>query len=471
MFLCRERELSILNSRYMGDNLECIVIYGRRRIGKTTLINEFVKDKKTVYFSALQANANDNLEALSKAIAFYYNPETASVPIYRSFDDAFLEITGIASKERIVFVIDELPYLCEAESSIPSKLQHLLDHEWSESRIFLILCGSSMSFMEKEVLGEKSPLFGRRTAQLKINPLSFNDAARFHPELTSEENAFIYGITGGVPHYINKLDVRGSIKDALLINFFDTSAYLFEEPANLLRQEMREPSVYNSIIAAIAGGASRQSDIASKVQMDTSQCNKYLKILIELDIVQKVEPVINTSRRKVLYRITDNFFRFWYRFVPENIMAISSGRMELIYDDAVQGYIHDYMGQVFEYMCRSYLTEHIDRLPFMLGSLGEWWGAYPKKKKEIQLDIVGVGVKPHTGRSRNRYLIGSCKYRNQKIGSDELELMKDYASAFAGAEDFCSYFIFSKGGFTEGLKEASKKGDVTLITLEDLYDK
>ena len=148
MFLCREHELQVLNRRYQNDGCECVVIYGRRRVGKTALITEFAKDKKAILFPALKANARDNLGALSKAIAAYSNPDTSSAPVYQSFDDAFSEITRLAKNERVVFVIDELPYLCEADDSIPSRLQHLLDHDWKETKLYLILCGSSMSFME-----------------------------------------------------------------------------------------------------------------------------------------------------------------------------------------------------------------------------------------------------------------------------------------------------------------------------------
>lgn len=469
MFLCREKELDALNRRYRKNSKECIVIYGRRRVGKTALINEFTKDKKTIYFPALNVTAQDNLTALSKAIAVYRNADPSTFPVYRSFDDAFSEITRIAKNERVVFAIDEFPYLCEADRSIPSRLQHLLDHEWENSMIYLILCGSSMSFMEKEVLSSKSPLFGRRTLQLKVEPLSFIDAAKFHPELSAEDNAFIYGITGGIPHYINKLEVRGSVKEALLENFFDRTSYLFEEPENLLRQELREPAMYNSIITAIASGATKLSDIASKVYIETSVCSKYLNVLIELGIVQKVEPVVNRSKRKVYYRIADNLFRFWYRFVPDNMMAISSGQMDQIYDDAVGSYINDYMGLVFEYMCRSWLIENMDQLPFQLNALGEWWGSHPKLKKEVQLDIVGTAARSHNAASGDRYLIGSCKYKNSKIGQDELELIKEYASVFVSQNDICDYIIFSKGGFSEGLKNLADQGSVRLVTLEDLY--
>lgn len=469
MFLCRERELQILNRRYQSTSCECVVIYGRRRVGKTALITEFAKDKKTILFPALKANARDNLEALSRAIAAYRDPGIPSAPVYQSFDDAFAEITRIAQRERVVFVIDELPFLCEADGSIPSRLQHLLDHDWKETRLFLILCGSSMSFMEKEVLSEKSPIFGRRTAQLKLMPLSYTDAARFHPELPPEANAYIYGITGGIPHYINLLGVKGSVKEALLQNLFDRSSYLFEEPENLLRQELREPAIYNSIITAIAEGASRANDIATGVHLESSACSKYLKVLMELGIVQKIEPVMNQSKKKVIYRITDPFFRFWYRYVPANMMAITANRMDSVYDASVGADVSNYMGQVFETMCRSWLTDHMEQLPFPLGSLGEWWGNHPRQKKEIQIDIVGTEAKTFHQKGGRSFIVGSCKYRNDPVGADELELLQDYASAFTAAGDRVFYYIFSKGGFTDHLKELEADGAVKLITLEDMY--
>ena len=469
MFLCREQELQMLNRRYQNDACECVVIYGRRRVGKTALITEFVKDKKAILFPALRANAMDNLKALSKSIHLYRNPDTISAPVFQSFDDAFSEITPIAARERVVFVIDELPYLCDADGSIASRLQHLLDHDWAKTKLFLILCGSSMSFMEKEVLSEKSPLFGRRTAQLKVMPLSFRDAARFHPELSPEENAVVYGITGGIPHYINLLNVRGSIRDALIENLFNRSAYLFEEPDNLLRQELREPTVYNSIITAIADGSSKMSEIASKVHLESSTCNKYLKVLIELGIIQRVEPVMNDSRKKAIYRITDPFFRFWYRYVPANMMAITAGRMERVYETCVEEDISNYMGQIFETMCQSWLIDHMDRIPFQLGAVGEWWGNHSEKKKEIQIDLVGIEAKTYNRSDGKHYLIGSCKYRNERIGLDELSLLEDYASVITTPRDQCFYYIFSKSGFTDALKERAAENAVSLLTLKEMY--
>ena len=469
MFLCRETELQKLNHRFKKNEMECVILYGRRRVGKTALINEFVKDKPVIYFPALNTNAKDNLSALSKAIHAYRNPDAGTAPVYGSFDDAFAEITRIAQTTRIVFVIDEFPYLAKADSSIPSRLQHLLDHNWKDSKLFLILCGSSMSFMEKEVLSSKSPLFGRRTAQFRLEPLTYLDAAKFHPDLSPETNALIYGITGGIPHYINKLDVKSNLKDALLENFFDTSAYLFEEPENLLKQELREPAIYNSIITAIANGAARLNDISQRTGLETAKCTKYIHVLTELGIIQKTKPVAAKTERKTLYKIADPFFRFWYRFVPGNMMSISTGAITRSYDAVIGSYLPDYMGSVFEEICRQYLIYYADNLPFIINEIGEWWEPDPAQKKEVQLDIVALASKENNTQAGRRFIIGSCKYKNEKTGIDELYLMQHYASLFTNVNDTCYYYIFSKTGFTNALLEKQEKGEVRLITLREMY--
>lgn len=462
MFYCREEELCVMNQRYEKGRFECVVIYGRRRVGKTALINEFCKDKPAIYFSALNASPQENLEALSKAIYAYKNPEGNSAPAYQSFADALEEITALAKDERLVFVIDEYPYLAKAEKSISSRLQHMIDHFWQEGQLYVILCGSSMSFMEYQVLGYESPLYGRRTAQLKIQALTYREMTAFHPELSVEDQALLYGVTGGIPHYINKLDIEENMDEAILNNLFHTSSYLFEEPENFLKQELREPAVYNSIISAIAGGASRSNEISTKVGLESGVCSKYLRVLLELGILRKETPVTEKPGKKTIYRIEDNFFRFWYRFVPKNMSMISAGRIRQVYDLAIKRFYSDYMGLIFEKMCQEYLLRYAKDLPVLISEVGQWWGTDAKTHKEVQIDLVGV---PLEG---NEYLVGSCKYRNEKVGVDELELLHRYASAFKENVKFY-YYIFSKGGFTEALLDLEKRGEVKLVTLDEIY--
>ena len=263
--------------------------------------------------------------------------------------------------------------------------------------------------------------------------------------------------------------MHDNIKDALLENFFDTSAYLFEEPENLLKQELREPAIYNAVITAIADGATKLSQISDKTGSETAVCTKYLKSLMELGIVQKRLPVIQKSGKKTTYHISDQFFRFWYRFVPRNMMAITSDTMHRIYDEAVASFLPSYMGSVFEEICKQYLIYYADNLPIQIQNIGEWWGAHPKEKKEVQLDIVALGVKPDNTSSGRKFLIGSCKFKNEPIGTDELDLLRDYASLFTTAADECFYYIFSKSKFSSGLMEKQDCGEVTLVSLENIY--
>ncbi len=462
MFYCRENELSDLNRRYGEESFECAVIYGRRRVGKTSLINEFCKGKPTVFFSALNATAGENLEALSRAIYEKEHKDGINAPIYSSFDAAFAEITQMAENERLIFVIDEYPYLAKSAKSVSSRLQHMIDRVWQYGKLFLILCGSSMSFMENQVLGYESPLYGRRTAQYKIGALTYKEIKAFNPNLSAEEQALLYGITGGIPHYINKLNVKESIDTALLENLFSTSGYLFEEPENLLKQELREPAIYNSIISAVAGGATHLNEIATKVGMESGICTKYLKVLMDLGILKKETPITEKPGKKTIYGIGDNYFRFWYRFVPKNMSSIVTGRIGQIYDRAIKQYYSEYMGLVFEQICKDYLLRYADGLPFLLSEVGQWWGSDAKTKKEIQIDIVGT---PPEG---SEYLIGSCKYKNESIGIDELELLKGYAAVFGKGSSY-RYCIFSRSGFTDGLIDAARKENVMLFTLEELY--
>ena len=218
----------------------------------------------------------------------------------------------------------------------------------------LILCGSSMSYMEDYVLAYKSPLYGRRTAQMKILPFDFADTCRCFTRFSDTDMALIYGIAGGTPQYLLQMDDRLSVDENIKNTFLNPSSSLFEEPENLLKQEVREPALYNAIITAVAGGASRMAEISTKAGEDTSLCSAYLKNLISLGIIYRETPFGEKSSRKSIYVIDDNMFRFWYRFVPENISVIARGASELAYK-RIEPYLSDYMGSVFEEICRQYL--------------------------------------------------------------------------------------------------------------------
>ena len=467
MFLCREKELEELNYRYDNDRFECMIVYGRRRVGKTALINQFCKDKKTIYFPALKDTIKGNLEALSAAIYEYKNPGITGGPIYSSFQSALEDIGILAEKERMVFVIDEYPYLAKSDDSISSRLQHLIDLKWKKGKMFLILCGSSVSFMEDEVLAYESPLYGRRTGQIHLQPLDYRETAAFNPDLDYITNAMIYGITGGIPLYIQQLDVKKDLRSALLRNLFNPASYLFEEPENLLKQELREPGKYNAIIKAIAEGETKLGNISSKTGIETASCTAYIKTLMDLGIIRKETPFGQKEGRNSIYIISDPYFRFWYRFVPRNMGSIMTGRIEHTYQKSVEDYLHAFMGPIFEKICGQYLMKYDSSLPINLNIVGRWWGTDPKRKKAIEIDLIGEPVKANAS-CKEEYIVASCKFRNRETSLKDLEDLKEYSEVFSSEAEFY-YYMFSISGFKEELNDL-KETRVKLISVDQLYE-
>jgi Predicted ATPase (AAA+ superfamily) len=286
MFIGRENELKTLNALWKSDKFEFAVIYGRRRVGKTALISEFSKDKDTIFFTGVETNAKQNLENFSRCI-MEYNTGIAANTSFQTFQSALECVFEFAKTKRIVLVIDEYPYVARSSQSLASTLQFLIDKNKETSKLFLILCGSSMSYMEDHVLSYKAPLYGRRTAQLKIKPFDFFEASRCFPNLSDEDKALAYGIMGGTPQYLMMLDDKLSIEDNIKNTLLNPASALFEEPNNLLKQEVREPALYNALITAIATGSSKLNEISNVIGEETSVSAIYIKNLIELGIIKK----------------------------------------------------------------------------------------------------------------------------------------------------------------------------------------
>lgn len=463
MFVGREKELCDLNKRYQSDQFEFAVIYGRRRVGKTTLINEFVKDKESILYSATETNSRKNLMDLSKSIYALSSDYESSSGVFLDFQTALEAVFQMAKKRRIIFVIDEYPYLASCAEGIASIFQILIDRFHQESKLFLILCGSSMSFMENQVMGYKSPLYGRRTCQYKIKPFDFFEVKKYYQNVNSEDLAVLYGITGGIPLYLSMLDGNLTIEENIKNNFLTTSAYLFEEPLNLIKQECRDASQYNTIIGAIAQGASRLSEICCKTGIDTALVSSYLNKLSGLGIVKKEIPFGLSNSRKSLYVIEDFMFRFWYRFVQDNISAINRGMQDQVYQ-RIAPHLSDYMGGVFEEICKQYLwklsLEGKSAVNFM--DIGRWWGTNPETRQQIEIDIMGT-------EDKDTALFGECKWRNEKTDLQVLEKLIASSDLFPQKQKL--FYLFSKSEFTRGCIEKSKEmGNVTLVTYREMLD-
>jgi len=461
MFVGRDAELEKLNEMYASDRFECAIIYGRRRVGKTTLIKEFIKEKMAIYFVAREADGVVNLTRFSNDVYSVTAKALAKNAFFADWERAFDYIYQIAKDDRIVLAIDEYPYLASGYRPISSILQAHIDSHFQNSKLFLILCGSSMSFMETQVLSYKSPLYGRRTAQLRIAPFSYFESLPFYDAYAYTDKAVIYGITGGIPEYLTKIDQSKSVKENIIDLFLMASGHLYEEPSNLLKQELREPSTYNGIIEAIAEGATRLNVIATKCGIESNKCAKYLKSLLSLGIAKKEFPITETSSKKSIYLLDDMMFRFWYRFVFPNMSAIVSGLGREIYDYEVTENLSAYMGLVFEEICKQYLIEEAKKntLPFFTGKVGRWWGGNPKEKRQEEIDILAY--------RKDSGLFCECKWTNSPVDIDILNDLEAQSDLFSFSKKF--YWLFAKTGFTDKLiNEAKKRVNVRLIRFEDM---
>lgn len=460
MFIGRERELNTLENIYISNKFEFAVIYGRRRIGKTALINKFICDKKSIYFMGIESNAKQNLENLSRSIMELTSEIDMEVS-FPTFQAAVEYVFRLAEKERIILAIDEYPYVARSSKSFASTLQLLIDKYKDTSKLMLILCGSSMSYMEDHVLAYKAPLYGRRTAQIKLLPFDFEEVCDYFPNMSDEDKALIYGIAGGTPQYLLQMNDKLSIEDNIKNTYLNPMSFLYEEATNLLKQEVREPAIYTAIITAIAAGASRMSEISSKVGEATNVCANYINTLINLGIVQKETPYGEKASRKSIYSIEDNMFRFWYRFVPDNNSLIVRGATDLVYK-RIEPKLPDYMGKVFEEICKQYLWKQLisGNCPIAFKSLGRWWGNDPKQKSQGKIDIMGE-------QDKNTAMFSECKWTNEKVDRGILETLIKRSELFNYTAKY--YYLFSKSGFTKGcMEKAAEIGNVRLVEYKEM---
>ena len=298
---------------------------------------------------------------------------------------------------------------------------------------------------------------------MKILPFDFADTCRYFKNFSDMDKALIYGIVGGTPQYFLQMDDRLSMEENIKNTFLNPTSSLFEEPENLLKQEVREPALYNAIITAIATGASRMADISAKIGESTSVCTSYLKNLVELGLVRKETPYGEKASRRSIYVIDDNMFRFWYRFVPANSSIIARGAADLAYK-RIEPLLSDYMGRIFEQICTQYLWKLLldGKSPVEFSELGRWWGTDPSTRSQTEIDIMGE-------QDKNTALFGECKWTNERVDLGVLETLKKRSRLFHHRDVYL--YLFARTGFTSGcIDAANEAGNVRLITCHDVLN-
>lgn len=473
MFIGRERELQSLEKVYAKNGFGMTIIYGRRRIGKSTLITKFIKGKKAIFYTATKVGADRNLELFSKQVLDVVDPDYSGLA-FSSLENVLDILTKKVSEsdEKIILVIDELPYWAEKDEALLSILQKYIDTKWSDKNLMMILCGSALSFMEKKVLSEKSPVFGRRDSQIKLEAFNYRDAALFVPNYSSEDKAICYGVTGGVAKYLAMIDSSKSLDDNIKQLFFNTDGYLFDETRNLLTQEFSDVTLVNNIIEQVASGENALNIIASKVREKDSTVLYSLEKLIDVGLVEKKKCITEEkNKKKTQYVLKDHMFKFWYEFIPKAVSVIEMGQGGLYYEKVVKPQLHAYMGSVFEEMCRYYTLEQGIQGAFgsFITQTGNWWGVQQLQddtgkwyQQATDIDVVGISTVDNTA------VIGECKFKNEKIDKNIYETLIGRSRLISGKYNITKYLLFSLSGFTDWF-DTIDKTNIFLITVDDMF--
>ncbi len=458
-FIDREAEMKTLDNEYARPSSSLVIMYGRRRVGKTTLISEFIRDKKALFFLASEESEAQNRSAFREKAADFIQSDLLRQASVSSWDAIFKAIINTPFTSKPVIVIDEFQYLGKSNPAFPSIFQRIWEEQLKDRSVMVILCGSLISMMESQTLNYDSPLYGRRTAQIRLKQIPFRYYRQFFPD--SDENRLIemYAVTGGVPKYIELFSECGSIYDAIERNILDTSGYLYDEPYFLLQQEVSEIGSYFSLIKAIAAGNTRLSAISAVLETKSTSLTKYLKTLADLDILEREVPVTEDNpakSKKGIYKIKDNYIRFWFAFIYPNISLIESGNGDIVMSKIRQGFISHHAAFVYEDICREKMWElnAAGMWNFNFSRIGRYWD------NNIEIDIAALDPEG------KNLILGECKYWGEPVGINVLRSLEEKAKAVAWnlRERHTCYVLFGANGFTPELEEyADKRPDVMLF--------
>lgn len=457
-FIGRERELAALQKKFNRDSFCMSIVYGRRRIGKTMLINEFIRrqDCKKLCFTAVEQNERILLSMMCTSVLETLAPDMVGIVDFPDFDSLFTFIGNCAKRERIIFFIDEYPYLATQCPHVQSILQKHIDTSWKNTNLFFIICGSLVGFMKDEVLAKSAPLYGRSDLELNLKPFDYYETSLFFKGYSNEEKAIAYGLTGGVAKYIRQFDPTITLEENIRMQFFSLGGYFSEEQVKtVITSERQNPALYNSIISAVATGHTRNNEIASYCGVQ--------EVTYPLKVLQKGEILEKRNAKKPYYILSDSMLEFWFRYVSPAIGLINAGNGEKYFENRVRDKLHEFMGKVFEKMSKQYLLKHsgTDLLP-LITELEEYQSSFldeDRKVCQIELDLVGK-------LDKDIVLIGECKFRNEKFDKSELDkFLRKVQALDAKDPTLC---IFSLAGFSDYVKEKSDR--ILLIDINKMYE-
>ena len=457
-FIDRDQEMKTLQNEYERDGGALVVLYGRRRVGKTTLISEFIKDKNALFFLATEESEHQNRSVFKEKVAEFTHSDLLRDADVKTWDALFKAIVDAPSSEKPIIVLDEFQYLGKANAAFPSIFQRIWEEHLKNQSVMVILCGSLISMMQSQTLAYSSPLYGRRTAQIQLKQIPFAYYHEFFPEKDYKNLVEMYAITGGVPKYIELFRENEDIYSAINTCVLNRSGYLYEEPYFLLQQEVNEIGSYFSIIRAIAAGNSKLSAIASMLEIKATSLTKYLKTLIDLDVIEREVPVTENNpqrSKKGLYKIKDNYLRFWFAFVYPNKSFIESGHSNIVMSKIKKNLVRNHIAFVYEDVCkeRMWQLNAEGAWPFHFSKLGRYWDA------QTEIDIVALDPEG------KNIVFGECKYWQEPVGIDVLTKLEAKVRSVLWERNNRNvwYVLFSISGFTKELEELAEGRDDLLL--------
>lgn len=453
----RQCELDSLDRAFASDRAALYVLYGRRRLGKTTLLRRFAEGKRGVYHMADRSAEPDAIARLASSMAHAWSEPAFAAPRYSSFGDLLSAFDRLRPSGRSYLILDEYQYLCEVQPALSSVLQRHWDESWSQSQLMVVLCGSVMSMMYRETLARSSPLYGRRTAQWLMSPMRFRDVAAFFPGRSPLETVRLWALAGGVPRYAEIAAAYPSFSSALRSAVLAKDGPLYAEARLLLSDEVSTPNVYASILSAVAGGANRISEIAGRVGVPANQLTRYLSALSDMGLVRREVPVTEPSPEKSkrgLYRIADPHLRLWFGCVVPYLSLLEFGEVERV-EELMQERLARHCAEAFEECCRQHVEDHLATLGAVRA--GRYWD------RHHEVDVVAVDDAGHV------VLAGECKWSRGPVGrADGEALLRATESLWPDRVGTIRLALFSAGGFSPSLREWAAHHGAWLVSAQDL---